>query len=580
MKKGILLIALAFFTFQLASAQYFTLSGYIKESKSAEPLTGVTITAQGHANSTATNIAGFYSLRLPSGRYQVCASFIGYETESVWLELCSDTTVHFILAESSTLLDAAVVTAGSKPVSVKEGGNIGVNMRQVRHAPAFLGEPDIIKYLQIMPGVSSGREGSSQLDVRGGGGDQTLILLDEVPIFNQNHAFGLLSIFNSDALSGAELFKGHIPARYGGRLSSVASMRMRDGNKNEHHQSITLGTLSIGGLLEGPINQGKGSYLISARRFTPDLLLRGFYALNKEATWELLYSFYDVNAKVNYALGNKNKVYASFYNGGDAVAYNNFDYDAAGKTAECGYGLRWGNTSASLRLETQAAKNIFIHNSIYYSGIGNRHHSTYNDIAGDIHSSSRISAQMYEAGLRSVVEQKAGIRHDLRYGIHVNYQFFSPQMTSLTENNLTTERGFATNNLYTGSIFLDDRITFDKITLEAGMRASIFYNNTNVVWGIEPRLSVQAKVDDYNNTHLSYTRSLQPLISILKPYLGFPLDFWIPYEGNTISSSDQISAGWSNTQFNNLTFNIEAYYKRLNISPLFLLPMIISQENQ
>ena len=560
----------------VAFAQSYTFSGYVKESASGEPLAGVTVVVDGYMNATSTNVAGFYSMRLPAGGHQISASFVGYKKETLSLDLRSDTILHFSLAENITMLGEVIVTAKKELVSINESGKIGVNIRQVRFAPSLLGEPDIIKYLQLMPGVSSGREGSSQLAVRGGGGDQTLMMLDDIPIFNQNHAFGLVSIFNSDALSGSELYKGHVPARYGGRLSSVASMRMRDGNKSEHRQSLTLGTLSFGGLSEGPINKGKGSYIVSARRFTPDLLLRSYYALNKPNETEILYSFYDVNAKVNYSLGNKNKIYASLYSGNDSFSYENFEYvNEYGnkvKTAESGLGFGWGNTSASLRLETNANNNMFINTSAYFSSIGNKVYSNYSNIGDEEKSSSRINSQMYEAGLRSVVEQKAGTRHSLTYGIHALYQFFNPQNTYHDKNNFATERSFPTHDIYTGSIFFEDRINLYRITLEAGIRASMFYNNSTAAWGIEPRISANMPINEYNKTHLSYTRMKQPLISITKSFSGFPLDFWIPYSGNVISSSNQISAGWSNTRLKNLTFNVEGYYKWLKDLSIIFTP--------
>ena len=563
MKK--IFIALLFAIYSSAVfAQNFTLSGFVREKASGEPLTGVTVAAAGNVNAVSTNVAGFYSMRLPAGNYQITASFIGYEKEIISLDLRQDTTLHFNLSENVILLGEVVVTARNELVSVQESGRIGVNIRQVRFAPSLLGEPDIIKYLQLMPGVSSGREGSSQLAVRGGSGDQTLLMLDDIPIFNQNHAFGFVSIFNGDALSGSELYKSHIPARYGGRLSSVASIRMRDGNKSEHRRSLTFGTLSFGGLLEGPVNQGKGSYIVSARRFTPDLLLRAFYSSRKQPPWEILYTFYDVNAKINYNIGDKNKIYASFYNGNDKFYNKSFEYGNKTKASESDLGFGWGNTSASLRLETQAANNMFINTSAYFTGLGNKVYSNYNNIEDTVKSVSRVNSQMYEAGLRSVIEQKAGMRHSLTYGVHATYQFFSPQTTYHLKNDFSTERGFPTHDIYTGSIFFEDRINFDKLTLEAGLRASLFYNNSTAAYGIEPRLSANAPVGEYNKTYLSYTRSMQPLISITKPYLGFPLDFWIPYTDNVISSSNQVSAGWSNTRLNNLTLSAEGYYKRMN----------------
>ncbi|MDR2887343.1 MAG: TonB-dependent receptor [Bacteroidales bacterium] len=553
-------------------AQNHTLSGYVRESASGEPLAGATVAAGNNANATSTNVAGFYSMRLPAGMHQISVSFTGYTKDTLRLNLRSDTTLHFSLAESFAMLGEVVVTAGNELVSVKDGGRIGVNIHQVRNAPSLMGEPDIIKYLQLMPGVSSGREGSSQLAVRGGSGDQTLMMLDDIPVFNQNHAFGLVSIFNSDALSGSELYKSHIPARYGGRLSSVASMRMRDGDRSEHRQSLTLGTLSLGGLAEGPLNHGKGSYIVSARRFTPDLLLRGFYAIRKSQSWKILYSFYDVNAKVSYSLGDNSRVYASFYNGRDSFSNKSIESDSRGKTAEAGLGFGWGNTSASLRLETRASGNMFINTSAYFTGLGNKLNSYYNNIIGEESVSSTVNSQMYETGLRSAFEQKAGMRHSLTYGLHALYQFFAPQTTSYVKNGTATEKDFTTNSIYTGSIFFEDRINMNRFTLEAGLRASLFRNNSTSLWGIEPRLSVNMQTGEYGKTHLSYARSLQPLISIVKPYLGFPLDFWIPYRGNVISSSNQIAAGWSSTRLRNLTLTAEGYYKWLKDLSMIFAP--------
>ena len=572
MTKVILIVALLIVCSLSLLAQNHTLSGYVRESASGEPLTGVTVAAGG-LNATSTNVAGFYSLRLPAGSHQISVSFIGYEKENLLVDMRTDTTINFFLTERVTMLGEVVVTAGNELVSVKEGGRIGVNISQVRNAPAFFGEPDIIKYLQIMPGISSGREGSSQLAVRGGGGDQTLMTLDEIPIFNQNHAFGLVSIFNSDALSGSELYKSHIPARYGGRLSSVAAMRMRDGNKSKHQQSLTLGTLSLGGLLEGPINKGKGSYIISARKFTPDLLLRAFYATRKQEDTEILYSFHDINAKVNYSIGDNNRLYASLYTGSDNFSYKNIEFDRdKNKTLESGIGFGWGNTSASLRLETHAAQNIFVNTSAYFSGLSNKFHTNYNDIAGSDKLSSRISSQMYETGLKSVAEQKAGALHSLTYGLHATYQFFSPYTTTQNKNDFVTKRNFSTLDIYTGSLFFEDRINLGRLTLEAGIRASMFYNNSTAKWGIEPRLSANMQTGEYSKTHLSLTRTMQPLISIIKPYLGFPLDFWIPYQGDAISSSNQISAGWNNTRVKNLTVTVEGYYKWLKDLPMVFTP--------
>jgi len=223
-----------------------------------------------------------------------------------------------------------------------------------------------------------------------------------------------------------------------------------------------------------------------------------------------------------------------------------------------------------LRFETQRGKNLFLTHSVWFSNVDNKLQSNYKDILDGDESLARTHSQMYETGLRSVVEQKIGKRHRFTYGIHATYQHFSPQTTSQTKNGLTTQRGFPSSELFTGSLFLEERIALGKVSLDAGVRASIFNNRSHTLWGFEPRFAANVAIDKNNKTYLSYTRSLQPLTSIVKPYLGFPLDFWIPYDGNTLPSSHQLSAGWSHTRSQNLTFTLEGYYKRLrNITLIF-----------
>ncbi len=554
-----------------AAAQSFTVSGYVREEGSGEALMGAAV-SDGPASGTAANQAGFWSLRLSSGEHTFKAAHIGYEEQSVVMDIRSDTTVNFLLGRVAYMLDEVVIKPMGQPVSVRNAGQIGVNISQVRNAPAFLGEPDIIKYLQIMPGVGSGKEGSSQLLVRGGSADQTLMMLDDIPIYNNNHAFGLVSVFNSDALSGAELYKGYVPAQYGGRLSSVASLRMRDGNRNRHTGSVTLGTLTLGGMIEGPIKKGKGSYIVSARRFTPDLLMRPAYAIIKPEL-RILYSFYDVNGKINYSLGERNRIYLSFFNGGDSFSNKTVEYENKKKVHSSGAGFNWGNTSASLKLETRAGKDIFISNSLYFSRVGNRYNTIYEDFKDGEKFKSRIYSNLYEAGLRTTVEQKAGQRHSLTYGLNASYQGFMPQRSVQTRSGIDLERTAPKRGLWTGTLFAGDHISLGRFSLDAGVRLSVFHNNNSrTEFGIEPRASVQMQVNTRNSASLSYTRSVQPLFSIEKPYMSFPVDFWLPYQTEKISSANQVSAGWINTSVKGLTLSLDAYYKNFNNLSLVTSP--------
>lgn len=562
----LLLFILAVTTCVVAIGQEkrFTVSGYIREAGTDEPLSGVSI------NSSLSNTSGYYSLKFSAGKQLLNCSMVGYQSLEIELNIEQDTLLNIALSPQEIAIGEVVVTAKSSTVSNKGVGRIGVNMQQLKYAPAFFGEQDIIKYLQIMPGVTSGKEGSSQLAVRGGGGDQTLILLDDIPIYNQNHAFGFVSIFNGDALSSAELYKGYVPAAFGGRLSSVVSLKMRDGNKYEHHQSLTVGTVSLSALLEGPIVKGKGSYIVSARRFTPDLLLHAFWAIRQNEDFKVMYSFYDINAKINYDLNKNNTLFASFYNGRDKFSndyFSNYDNPFSGKKEreiESGHGFKWGNISGSLRLNTILGNDIFMNNSVYYSGLTNNQKSYVDDFKSENYNHSNIDSDISEIGFRSTIEQKVGNIQSFTYGLSGSMQIFTPQTTTLLKNGIATKKHFDNRTLYTATAFVEDEISVGLFKFNAGLRFSLFHNTTKPMIAIEPRAAVRYQPNIKNDLWLSYNRSTQPLFSVSKMFLNFPLDFWLPYTGSRLESSDQISVGWKTQVRSNLIFTLESYYKKFN----------------
>ncbi len=544
-----------------------TVSGYVRDGSTGEVLAGAVIAAGDGAARTVANPSGYFSLQLPSGRHVLDCSCPGYQSATA--RVGQDTLLSFSLIPVQVALESVVVEANNgNPVRVNDLGNVGISMQQLKYVPLFLGERDVIKFMQMLPGVSAGREGSSQLNVRGGGGDQTLLMLDEVPIFNQNHAFGVVSIFNGDALSGAELYKGYIPARYGGRLSSVAAITMRDGNKYEHHQALTIGTLTAGLLAEGPLKRGKGSYLFSARGFIPGLLL--------PVAWEVLdkdlkvnYGFYDITAKVNYELGQRNSLFASFYTGRDRFSVKEvsaYDDRQTGKriiTSENGMGYDWGNLSGSLRLNTILGHNAFMNNSLYFSRLSNGADSFFKDreVGGRMHSD--VNSALYEAGVRSSVEQRFGTAHKVNYGLNASMQHFTPQTTVYERNHERTRRSFDPQRLYSAALFAEDRITTGIWTVDLGARMALYSRDSDPVAVFEPRLGVAAALDRDHSVWLSLTRSTQPLFAVTKMDNGLPIDFWLPYT-DKIESAWQVSTGWRTSAIKNLTLTVEGYYKRMD----------------
>lgn len=554
-----------------AERRYVTVSGSVSDAASGEALPGVGIvseTSAGTVVSAFSDAGGRYSLKLASGKVRLVFSMTGYETEIRDLDLSKDTILYVGMVMKSEELGEVVFTAKQNSFASGGSGKITVNSSQIKYAPSFLGEKDVIKYMQMIPGVISGRDGSSQLAVRGGSGDQTLIMLDDAPVFNQNHAFGYVSVFNSDAVNVAELYKGHISPQYGGRLSSVAALRMRDGNKYEHHQSLSVGTIAASGMAEGPVVKGKGSYLVSARRFMPDLLfIRPYWAIRKNKGFEMNYWFYDLNARVNYKLGQSNTLYASFYNGKDKVSQLSRSYsfdEEKGSMVQSsvnGSSFSWMNTSASVRLNTVFSGGAVMDNVIYCSFLGNRENAYAREIGGKDNTSLTTSG-LSEYGLRSVVEHSLSRSHTLVYGTNISLTRFTPysKVNDYSGNVRKWSREYM--NLYSFSIFAEDRIRFGSYRFDLGARASLFRNGSRTMYAVEPRISMARSLGRDNSMWLTYTRNTQPLVSVSSTFMYFPVEFWLPFLGNRLESSDQISLGADSRNIPNLELSAEIYVKK------------------
>lgn len=336
--------SLLLFRVQGQTVEHFTISGYVREAVSGESLIGVNIYLSDYKAGTVTNTYGFYSITLPAtDSINLVVSYVGFIPEIVKINLHKDIELNIDL-KPNVLLDEVTITADrqeKQSESVKMS-TVKLQVSQIKNVPSLLGEKDVLKVLQLMPGVQKGSEGSSGIYVRGGGPDQNLIILDDAIVYNASHLFGFFSLFNGDALKSVELTKGGFPARYGGRLSSVLEMNMKEGNKEEWHGEGGIGLISSRLTLEGPLKKGKSSILLSGRRTYADLILRPVLAsMSEENTG---YYFYDFNAKVNYDFGRKNKLYLSGYFGQDKFYIrNNTDYFKEN------IGFIWGNATGTLR---------------------------------------------------------------------------------------------------------------------------------------------------------------------------------------------------------------------------------------
>lgn len=568
MRFTICFIAFLFAAANVWGQQRCAVSGYVREEGSREPMTGASVTSG--KNGVISNSSGFYSIQLEPGDHELSCSFLGYDPVSFEITISADTLVNISLVQSVTELSSVVVLGNSNAVNAARFGKVNVNIGQLKYIPLFAGEQDVFKYFQLLPGVTGGKEGSSEINIRGGSSDQTLILLDEVPIYNQNHALGFVSIFNGDALGGAELYKGGIPATMGGRLSGIASMTTRNGNMEKHKQALTIGTVTASLLLEGPLKKNKISYLFSGRYFTPNLLVAAGTAIAKPET-KANYMFYDLTGKLNWQLDKRNSLFLSMYTGKDAITFSledrHEDYNE-GRSGEkklfyrSDGGFYWNTSASSLRLNTILNKGAFLNTTLYYSGLANQLKTDYKNYIEDAYFNSGTRSKLDEIGLRSVATHNLK-NHVISYGLHMTYQHIMPkeQWSETETGSNRVDNGKLT--LYTGTFFVDDNITLNKWGLHLGLRVPIYYNKSKTATDIEPRLGISYILNPKSSLYLSYDRNTQPLFSLGRQYGGMPIDFWMPYRDGILQKSDQISAGWKYRPAQPLLVSFEAFYKRM-----------------
>ena len=447
-------------------------------------------------------------------------------------------------------IDSVVVTARRPLMVYKQTGNIAVDIEQLKYAPLFAGEKDIFKFLQLLPGVSAGKDGMSGLLVRGGSNDQTLILYDDVPIYNQAHAYGILSIFSGETVQSAEVSKGYISPAYGSRLSALTQIRTREGDRLNHRQSLTVGTLSLAGTLDGPIKRDKGSYLISARYFFPEAVLA-------IADNDIRYGFNDITGKLTYDIHRNHTLSLGVYSGDDHMK-NKEDH------AENGFG--WGNTTASLRLESRWNDNLRSSVVAYYTYLQNRQETEFKD--DGFSNWGKTTFKTHEFGARMTFDQRLSRVWSLEYGATFSHQRFEPMHTKSIINGQHKDRGYSSELLVSGALFLNNRFQWGGWRADVGVRGAAYDNSEQTRYAVEPRAQLSYDFGRDNAVWLSGTINSQALVQFNRYYYSMPIDFWTPFRDGRLQHAWQVSLGGRAKLHENLTLSVEGYYKRMRNLPL------------
>jgi len=566
------------FTFIIFSAldliaNKYTISGHITD-ESGEELIGATIYVKSLKTGSTTNAYGFYSLTIPENDYQIIYSYVGYEPQVKNVKLNQNLKINVVLKEKSRTLDEVVITASRKDANVTkaEMSTMKIQAKEIKKIPAFMGEVDVLKAIQLMPGVQSASEGSSGFNVRGGSADQNLILLDEATVYNASHLMGFFSVFNNDAIKDVKLYKGDIPAAYGGRLSSLLDIRMKDGNNKKFKANGGIGTVSSRLTIESPIVKEKGSFIISGRRSYADLML--MFSSDKEVRKNQLY-FYDLNVKgYNYS-NEKDRIYLSWYMGRDV-----FDYDDL-------FGFSWGNKTFTLRWNHLFSDKLFSNFSVIISDYD------YELGQSSAEQGFKWTSNLNDIKFKADYTYYPNTRNTIRFGVSGTMHHFNPGLAKgVGSETIYNELKMPESNALEWAGYLSDQWKpNEKIIVNIGLRGTIFqnmgestvyhfdenYQKTdstayesgeiyNTFWGLEPRVNFRYSLNNHSSIKGSYARTKQFIQLASNSTAGSPLDIWVPSSPNiNPQKADQFALGYFRNFFEDaLETSVEAYYKDMD----------------
>jgi hypothetical protein len=550
------------------------ISGFIRDSRNGESLSGAVIYPKENPSAGIySNSYGYYALTLPAGNYTLIVHYMGFKTKSISLDLKDNLTLNIDLEEESIALKEITVTGEKDNNNVISNELISnINVREIRNIPVIFGEKDILKTIQLMPGISPAGEGNSGFYVRGGGVDQNLILLDEAPVYNPSHLLGFFSTFSSDAIKDITVYKGGFPAEYGGRLSSVVDVRMNEGNNKEFHVSGGIGLISSRLAVEGPIVKNKGSFMITARRTYADVFLillpgRGADSTAKNST---LY-FYDLNMKANYRLTKKDQLYFSCYLGRD-------NFNLGGNL-----GLNWGNFTTTTRWNHILSDKIFSNTSLIFSRY------SYNFNVAVESKTMRVKSEIRDVNLKEDFNYYLNSNNTIKFGFNTIFHTFVPSKV----DNTIFLRVKSMDNRYAleNAIYLSNEQTITKhLKATYGLRFSLFssigpgtvytYDEVsdivdsvsypkgkifNTYGGLEPRLLLSYIINDSSSIKASYARTRQYIHLLSNTTSTTPFDLWIPSNINILPEiADQYTLGYFRNFLNNkFETSVEVYYKNM-----------------
>ena len=558
----------------------YTISGFIKDSLNGETLIGATITVKGQTKGISSNQYGFYSITLNAGNYLLACSYIGYQPKLVEIKLDHDRQFNFEVLPLVILSEEVVVTTKKRDANVKNAqmGKFTLPIEQIKSIPAFLGEVDLLKTIQLLPGVRNAGEGSAGIYVRGGGPDQNLILLDDAPVYNTGHLFGFFSIFNADAIKNVSLIKGGMPAQYGGRLSSVLDIAMKVGNNQKFQVEGGIGLIASRLSVQGPIKKNKSSFIVSARRTYIDALVKPFISKSSQF-YGSGYYFYDLNAKMNYKFSEKDRIYLSGYFGRDV-----FDFVNGRQSLKVN--IPWGNATGTLRWNHVFNNRLFGNTTAVYNDYNFTFKASQNNFE------IKLASGIRDVSLKQDFDLYPFTGHKIKFGGIYTFHRFTPSVVSGKQDSVV----FNPNNAqikfaHEAAVYVqDDWEINDRFKINAGMRYSWFQQSgpykiyrtddngnrlDSVVYrsgeavktygGFEPRITIRYAINDETSIKASVTHNLQYIHLVSNAGTTLPTDIWVPSTYRVKPQASWLYAGGVFKNFRNNMYetSIEVYYKQM-----------------
>lgn len=549
----------------------YTISGTVKDKKTGEQLIGAVIRVEElKGTGVACNEYGFYSLTLPEGNYTLKTSMLGYTDFSLKIDLNKNIKHDLLLEDAAKIMDEVVISAEIKDKNVTQAqmGMETINIKEINKIPVLMGEKDVLKTMQLIPGIKSARDGNAGFYVRGGGADQNLILLDEAPVYNASHLLGFFSTFNSDAIKDVAIYKGTMPAQYGGRLSSALDIKMNDGDDKKVHVKGGLGLIASKLAIEGPLVKNKGSFLITGRRTYADLFLK---LSDDSALKNSKLYFYDLNLKANYTLNDKNRIVLSGYFGRDVLGIKSL------------FGIDWGNTTATLRWNHIVNAKLFSNTSFIYSNYSYKLNLATDDIS--------VTSKIQDYNFKQEFQYFPNPRNKIRMGLNAIHHTIVPGQISSADPKVSIAHKLQNRSALDNAIYIGNEWkASEKLTINYGLRFTSFTalgkgdfftydksgtvtetksykdgENVKTYFNLEPRFSASYVVNEQHSVKAAYTRNAQNLHLISNSTAVSPTDLYILSSKNTKAEiADQVSLGYfRNFKENKYEFSAEVYYKAM-----------------